>query len=153
MKPVKKQVVNDMLDYHEMVRYVEEKYDIKVRDYLKRFDTNRKQIEEYNETVPKEKKVTGNTQYTTQVYKDFVKWRNEKGYPDHETIKYLDYWHWLLDNCFCDIDNGSSAYWNMGEILNDDDSPKWVREITQLFFDEFKDDLDKDGGLEVWISW
>ena len=42
---------------------------------------------------------------------------------------------------------------NITEIIEDKKTPSWVKEITQLIYDEFKDDLDKDGGLEVWISW
>ena len=65
-----------------------------------------------------------------------------------------DYWHWLIDNEFYNLSNGSEQYWNMKDILDDDDlAPDWVKKITQLFYDEFKDHLDEDGGMHVLVQW
>ena len=66
---------------------------------------------------------------------------------------YMDFWHWMLDNCFSEISNGCFSYWNMLEILKDEETPNWIKEITQMFYNEIKDDLDKEGGVYVYISW
>lgn len=101
----------EVMDYHEMVDFIENKYKIGVRDYHKTYS---------------------------------------KDNDDYEP--YMDYWHWLCDY-FCEVTNGGTCYWGLKEIIEDEDYPKWIKEITQLFYDEFKDELDEDGGVEVLISW
>ena len=68
-------------------------------------------------------------------------------------VPYLDYWHWMIDNQFYELHNGSEQYWDIKGILEGESTPDWVREITQLVFDEFKEQLDENGGMEVYISW
>ncbi len=101
-----------ILNYLDMVKFIESKYNIKVRDY--------------HETYNKE---------------------------NEDWLSYLDYWHWLVDSHFYEVHNPCDCYFHITEIIKDKSVPNWVKEITQLFHNEFKDDLDKDGGLEVHISW
>lgn len=153
MKPTKKKIMDDMIDYNDMISYIEEKYNIDTRDYLRKFDTNDKQIEQYNKTVKGKAKITGSTQYTSQEYKDFESWRKKNNLPSIDSIKYLDYWHWLLNHSWEGLNNGSAKYLDVVEILEDEETATWVKEITQLIHDEFKDDLDSSGGLTVWVEW
>ncbi len=90
-----------------------------------------------------------NTKYKIDIrrYQEFYSSLND------DFKKYMDFWHWVLDNCFYEVSNPCDSYWNMEEILNDEKTPNWIKEITQLFYNEFKDDLDEDGGIEVHISW
>ena len=81
-------------------------------------------------------------------YKRYQEWTKQNPEPP-----YLDYWHWLLDRCFSNIHNGSEAYWNVKEILEDEQTPDWVKDITQKVYDEFKDNLDESGCLKVLIEW
>lgn len=101
-----------IMDYNQMIDYIEQKYKIHTRDFAKKF----------------------------------VKGGNIES-------EYLDYWHWLLDNCFSDIHNGSSAYWNVKEIIDSEETPLWVKSITEKVYKEFHEVLDNKGGLEVLIQW
>jgi len=107
----------DIFIFHDMMDYIEKKYNFDMHDYAKKY--------------------------------------SDKTAQDNP---YLNYWHWLIGNCFYELSNGCERYWNILEILEGDpgyehDTPDWVKEITQMVYDEFKDDLDKDGGIEVYISW
>ena len=73
--------------------------------------------------------------------------------PTGATHEYLDYWHWITDHSMTEVRNDTYDYWNLKDILDSETAPHWVKEITQLCYDEFEDELDKDGGVEVWISW
>jgi hypothetical protein len=191
-KPAKKKR-SPLMNYHDMVRFVEEKYNIDVRDYNGLFGGTNKEshFDKYqritgdcmpfgNNAYPdvsgkynKEWQEEGYEGWTIirdgerikatkkqydedfklihAQYKRYQKWEQEN--PENEAPEYLDYWHWLLNNHFCDVRNPCEEYFNMTEILEDEETPDWVKEITQKFYDEFKDDLDKDGGIEVHISW
>ncbi len=115
-KPLPK--TRTMMDFHEMIHFVEKKYKIDVRDYAGKF----KETKSVSDDKP-----------------------------------YLDYWHWMIENHFYEVNNGCDMYWNILGILgkNEDyeEGPDWVKEITQLVYDEFKDNLDSDGGLMVHIEW
>lgn len=111
IKP-KKEVREPVINYLDMVKYIEKKYKIGTRSYHEKYSKKNKDWKEY-----------------------------------------MDFWHWMLGNCFYEIHNPCDCYWNMKEIIEDEDTPNWIKEITQLFYDNFKDDLDEDGGLEVHISW
>jgi len=78
-----------------------------------------------------------------------------KNYPksNEDWKSYMDFWHWMLENCFSEVSNGCFQWWNMLDILEDEETPDWIKEITQLFYNEFKEELDADGGVEVYISW
>lgn len=183
-KPTLKQR-EPLMDYGEIITFVQDKYKIQVRDYKGLFGlaegqeshfseycrvTGDKQpndgyypdysgkgsnVEERRTVVRNGKRIYGtqeeydadfkliHEQY--QRYKDWCK--------DNSPPEYLDYWHWLLDNSFPDVRNPCNQYWDLKGILDDEETPSWVKEITQKIYDEFKDNLDEDGGLEVLISW
>jgi hypothetical protein len=190
IKPIPKQIKAPMLDYHDVIHFVEDKYKIETRDYANLFGKNGKvgHFGKYQE-ITGDKMPFGNGAYPDVSGKYQANWQ-EPGYEgwtvirngkkvkatkdeydadfklihdqfkryqewskDNKEPPYLDYWHWLLDHCFYEVSNPSSQYMNITEILKDKKTPSWVKEITQLIYDEFKDELDKDGGLEVWISW
>jgi len=92
------------------------------------------------------------------------KHHREPIYDYHEVIKYiekkymiktrgyngttLDFWHWLLDKCFDNVNNGSEhsidiRYWL--DHLEEDD---WQREILQLIYNEFQ-----ENDMDFWIEW
>lgn len=74
---------------------------------------------------------------------------NEKG---NEVPEYLDYWLWLNTYEFQDTEIGKKSYWDVKGIMQDDSTPEWVSEITQLIHKEFKSRLDSEGGLFVLIE-
>jgi hypothetical protein len=150
-KPTKKVVKKPMLNYNDIIKFIEEKYNILTRDYACLYGSKIKNKEGHYE---KYQRITGdvapkdNAVSSQEYYKRYKEWVKDNPEPP-----YLDYWHWLLEHCFSDISNGTSAYFNVSEILEDDKTPDWVKEITKLIYDEFNDELDDDGGVEVWNSW
>jgi len=85
-------------------------------------------------------------------------------YNYHEVIRYiekkykiktrrykndnLDFWHWLLDKCFDNVNNGSEHSIDIRYWLDHLDEDAWQREILQLIYDEFGED-----DMEFWIEW
>lgn len=173
-KPVP-EIRTPIMDYHKMMDYIEKKYDIKVRDYdgiEKRKDqyqkdnnvclyaSPRKYGGKYHIPFKKEDgSFGGYREGTKQEYDEgfkeyrristeYVEW--EKTQP---VLQRLDYWMWLLTEHFGgDCPNGSDHYINIDEILEDEETPEWAKEITQLIQDEFEEHLD-DGGLDVHVWW
>lgn len=78
--------------------------------------------------------------------------RYNKWVVDNPSPPYLDYWHWAIENAFMEVSNGCDREWCMQEIVEDESNPDWVRNITQLFINEYKDEL-TDGSVEVHIMW
>lgn len=143
------------MNYGEIIEFVERKYKIDTRDYAKKFETHIKLTEQYNQTVPEQLRIRGNTQFTSDAYNQFERWLEKNNLPSlqNEDIPYLDYWHWLIDHDFEGIHNGERRYWELQRIIGDNETPTWVKEITQKIHDEFREKLDECGGLEVKISW
>jgi hypothetical protein len=88
-------------------------------------------------------------------YHEMIKFINEKYSIDTRNYKGHDYWHWMLDNGFYEVSNGGTDIFELKDILDDEDGdkPEWVLEITKLIYDEFIDELDEDGSVEVLLSW
>jgi hypothetical protein len=179
---------SSILDYHEVIHFIEKKYNIDTRDYASLFghggkkeghfevyqrvtgdkmpcgypDVSGKYIPDWQEpgyegwTIIRngEKIKATKEEYDADFklihdhYKRYQEWVKTNPEPP-----YLDYWHWLLDRCFCEIHNGSTAYWNVMDIIKDKKTPDWVKEITQKVADEFGEYFDKDGCVEVLIEW
>ncbi len=95
-------------DFHQVIDYIEKKYEISVRDYAGKFSNKT-----YDETTP-----------------------------------YLDFWHWLIDGPFSEINNGSYQYLDLKYELENEDTPDWVKEILQKIYDEFQEDE-----MEFWVEW
>ena len=172
-----------IMDFHEMIHFVEKKHNLKTRGYR---GIGQAKAEDHFASYCR---ITGDTQPNDGRYPDVsgvnggeTVVRNGKRRAAtkveydadfkliHEQYarykvwaetnpepEYRDYWHWLLAEVFYDVHNPCEAYFPLKEILNDDDgdydAPHWVKEITQLIHDEFLGELDDEGGLEVEISW
>lgn len=187
-KPIKQERV-PIMDYNEMIGFVEEKYNIEVRGYLGINGCNKKEdhFDKYQRiendpkpfgglnpdvrfdniesegyegwTVIREGKRVKATkeEYDADFkilhdhYQRYHKWCEKN--PDNTEPEYLDYWHWMTDRAFDEVRNGCEKYFPLADILEDVNNPEWVKEITQLISDEFKDDLDSEGGIDVWIEW
>lgn len=178
MKPTKKKIMDDMFHYHDIIDFIEKKYNINVRDYANRHSNKGKEshFQKYQRLTGDRMPFNGHypdspgnkyrvyrdgkmVQVSKDIYDDDIKQihdhykRYQQWTRTNPEPSYLDYWHWLLDHCFSEVSNGSAQYWNIEEIIEDEDTPVWVIEITKLVQKEFKENLDTDGGLKVWISW
>lgn len=165
----------DVMDYNDIMHYIDNKYDIQNRDYKHKKDINhyekyQKEMDDpipfgngvYPDTLEGTFKVYRNGEMISaskdeyesdfklihDQYKRYQGWCKFNPEPDN-----LDYWHWLLNNQFEEVDNGCTKHWNILEIINEKETPEWARTITQLVYDEFKDNCDDDGCLEVILSW
>jgi len=162
-KPIK--IVRDPIyDYHEVIEYIEKKYNIKTRDYANRSNHFPNWLKLVNEPQPNYPICPSNT-YKANIngemveitkenydaryaiihdqYKRYIIWCKNNPEPP-----YLDFWHWLIEQDFEDIHNGSSStlnikYW-LDELCEDD----WQREILQLIYNEFQ-----EAEMEFWIEW
>lgn len=177
-KPIKRTIINDVINFFDIIKFIENKYKIDIHDYAHSRKHFNKYQEITNDTMPfgnnvypdgsglfrgfksnytivrdgkripaTKKQYDADFKLINEHYERFKNWCKTNPEPP-----YLNYWHWLLDNCFSEIRNGCSSYLNIKEIL-EGDSPEWVKKITQFIYNEFKDYLDDGGGLEVWIEW
>lgn len=69
-----------------------------------------------------------------------------------ESKPFQDYWGWLFENYFhYELHNGSDVILDLVGIIQGD-NPEWVKEITKLFHNEFKDHLIV-GEIKVHMDW
>lgn len=61
--------------------------------------------------------------------------------------KYLDFWHWLLDQ-YSDIQNDSYLSFEIKYFIDDEETPYWVKDILEKIYKEYPEDI-----LDVYISW
>jgi hypothetical protein len=166
-KPTMKQRA-EVLDYHEMINYIEKKHNIDVRDYAGR-DNRRKEHQKitgisvyespqhyggnyYAWIDGNHKKVDKKThdeqwEIHKKNNKAFAEWDKEQG-----VLPYLDFWHWMTDKHFYEVHNGQTTSLNPSIILKED-NPEWVQEIAQMIQDDFGELADKDGDIMVLIEW
>jgi hypothetical protein len=181
-KPVARKPI---LDYQDVINFIEEKYNIDTRDYEGLFGSQDKEshFNKYqritgdkmpvgypdysgDKSAPDKgiriwrngKKVSGTKEeYDADFvlihaqYQRYLKWCETN--PENKPPEYLDYWHWMIENQFHDVENPCERYWSLQDILEDEESPDWVKDITQKVRDEFSEHLDESGGFEVYISW
>lgn len=162
-KPVKIDQ-NPLYDYNEVVEFIEDKYNIKTRDYSASSNHFPNWLKLMNEKAPVYP-ISPNYVYQVMIDGEMVKITKEEYDARFDEIHkqfarymewckanpeppYHDFWHWLTDNDFQDINNGCKAtlcvkYWL--ENLEEDD---WKRKILQLIYDEFHEDE-----MEFWIEW
>mgnify|MGYP000440745351 CR=1 FL=1 len=83
-------------------------------------------------------------------YQRYVAWEKDNPAPE-----YCNYWHWILEEIYGigNIKNPCTRFFPVTQILNDKETPDWVREITQKIHDEYKDSLTKAGSLRIRIKW
>lgn len=67
-----------------------------------------------------------------------------KGNPFHDEKPYQDFWHFIIDGT--EIHNGCEYYMEPLELKEYADED-WQKEICQMFYDEFGEDL------SFWIEW
>lgn len=155
---------NPIYNYSEIIDYIEEKYHIETRDYAGRHRYFRKWLELMNETPPnypnklhstcKVKKNNQMVEITQEEYNvrykeiheqyaRFTEWCKNNSEPP-----YLDFWHWLINNDFLDVENGSYATLNVKYWLDNLDESDWQREIIQLIYNEFR-----ENEMEFLIEW
>lgn len=169
-KPHKKFPIEALYNYNEIINYIEKKYNINTREYGR--DPNESHFEKY-QRITGDKAIVSPIYHKDhyQIYRDrkYITSTKEKYDEDFKFIydqykryqewckknpepPYLDYWHWLLENSFYSPQNGTKETIYVKEIL-DNDNPEWVKQITQMIYDEFSEDLNDDGSLNVWIEW
>ena len=112
VKPKKFRPMPEMLDYHKMMRYLEQKYSFEQHDVAGRFK---------DRDIPK---------------------------------PYQNFWHYVLDHCFYgEVHNPSHQCLDVQEKINDDMTPEWAKDIFKLIKKEFGDQFNREGELDVWVSW
>ncbi len=64
---------------------------------------------------------------------------------------YLDFWHWLTE-LEDEIRSGAIVNFGIKEIYEDEDTPKWVKEILKMIMDEFEIN-EKYGDINFYFYW
>lgn len=162
MKPNQRKIVEESWDYHEVIDYIEKKYNIDVRDYAKSHEHFPNWLKLVGENPPNYP-ICPNNIYQVNVngvmtkitkeeydirfkeihdqYKRFKNWCDKNPEPP-----YLDFWHWYIENH--EIHNGCYSNFNLKYYLNNSSTPEWIREITQLIYNEFQKEK-----MKFWIEW
>lgn len=142
----KHKVFEPCFDYDEVTNYIEKKYKIDLRDLE---NAHKEWYAEFKDEAGIE--VSYTIQYTTQEYKKYKEWKEKKGYKNGE---YRDFWHWLTDHWDCNL-QGTFQFMpiDYNKINWYSHEPEdWVKKVLDLFIKEFKDDLNEDGYLYVFIE-
>lgn len=161
-EPVQRKPV---LMFYDMVNYINKKYNINIRDYANRKENNGKYCNgDYPITAWCKKHgydytaLEGNLiraeQTEENIKKLKLRYKLSKEFntaPDRYEFErpYLSYWDFLTNNYV----NPTEEYWNLKEIIENKENENWVIEITKLFYEEFKEYTDKDGGFNILIDW
>lgn len=92
---------------------------------------------------------------TTEELKFLELYNNEMA----KSPDYQDAWHWLVDNAFREVSNGSSQHLNVDyiedDIIEDLEIPDYVVTVLRAIFDAVPEDhpaRDYDG-INFYISW
>lgn len=169
-----------LLEYEDIIAFVEKKYDIDTRDYAGKHNGKggESHFQKYEritgdvvshlfypdcsgrnggKTVMRngKKRPATEEEYRADFdlihkqYQRYLKWCKKN--PENEPPPYLDYWHWIIENQFDSPSEGTEQYWDLKDILEDETTPDWVKDITQKVYDEFKEYVDESGGIEVLV--
>tara|TARA_R110000772_G_scaffold17946_1_gene49746 strand:- start:5970 stop:6521 length:552 start_codon:yes stop_codon:yes gene_type:complete len=183
MKPKPEQETRTKLDWHNCQKYIEDKHDIRIRDYGRPEHAHLEYEKEgFGSVYASPQEYEGKNyawidgkgekvEVTKKQYKEefekyyarckaFKVWKEEKYGVE---APYMDFWHYLIDVNY-DVSNGCYI-WIPKKVAKDNSYAKigegtqwegWVQKITELIFEEFGEYADVDGGeeiLEVWVDW
>lgn len=122
-KPTTETVIIKRLYYDKVIKYIEQKYNIKTRDYLGKYSKKPFDPELENQDF--------------WVFLVNAAWYGEVRSGEDKLIP--------ISDMLCNMEE-------LLDYLNEL-APLWVKEIAQLIKDEFGDLLDSEGNLEVYVSW
>lgn len=122
-------------DYDEVIRFIESKYKIKVRDFA---DSSSHFNKWANKKGYKGKDPAGKDRGSSQIwYAEYKK--DPEGYA--VCPPYQDFWHWILDQV--EVERGADIDLDVAEWLDDEDveKPEFVKTILQYLKSEFGDEI------------
>jgi hypothetical protein len=141
------------LDWHECVKYLEDKYKIDIRDYAGKFVKNSEGFSGYDLAIQRALKELGYeyAEVADTLTKDMPDYEERvairtKIYALAETYEppYQDFWHRICDHY--EIRNPCTI--SIWRDFPTQFKEQWAKEIAQLFVDEF---VDRDQvTFEVW---
>ena len=147
----------DLLNYNDMIGYIEKKYKIDTRDYAgsHKPETRDRCLREACKQVGVDYE-TLNEDLTKANKKDpEVKKKREIRIKIHEicdklTPPYQDFWHLYCDGI---SGNGSEMFIGFGELEDGRKYyPEWAKEILRLIKKEFGEYIDGNE-LRCWVEW
>jgi hypothetical protein len=125
------------IDYNAFIHILEKEKGYNTRDFEGRFSSEwrsivLKEISEQFGLDPNDDKWLNDT-----TSRDDNQWKAWWAYSKKSDERpYLDFWHWLLDNDFCDVQNGSYQYLSKDAFdeLETDGEDDWIKQIlTDIF--------------------
>jgi len=123
-----------ILDYHEIMHYLEAKYKFQSRDYANSHPHFSKwaKAKGYNGKDPEGKALNSSQIWYAEYMAD------PKG--NAECPPYLDFWHWLIDQFF-DFHNGCEQTLFVAQWLQDETNPAFVNTILGYMQAEYGDEF------------
>lgn len=157
-----------ILKYNDIIKYIENKYKIKTRDYKGHFDYSRYAPYNYLSTYwaanngykeyiycldkPKDSKTDWpkesfemQKRIEIHTHPDYEAWQKS----EEEKYPYCDFWHWFIDRI--EIHNGCEAYIDFDKSSLSEDEV-WIGEILDLIKVEFGKYANGED-LSVYVSW
>ena len=137
-----------ILDFFDMLRYIEGKYKINTRDYNGRGRNHLNGMK----AICKEMNIPwsdmGDINKMRKVRDEF-----DKRYPRQDYVDYLKDDSEFHNGCEMVICLGDFLYPPQEGEEREYDTPDWVEQIERLIFIEFKEYLDEEGCLLTWVWW
>jgi hypothetical protein len=151
-------LVSHYYSYSDMVRQIEKKHGVDIRDYAGK---HRRSPDEDYPTIAWAKKhgydhtvLEGNLESDSPEMKLRIQINEEyEKAPDGEAAEttYQDFWHYAISDIFYDVSNGCVRYFNPWDAKNEA-SEEWQKEILQMFITLLEEN-DIDEAIEVYIGW
>lgn len=146
-KPIKQYPLEKMYDYHEVISYIEKKYNIETRDYA----NSHSQFDDWCDSKgygkkDKDGKSRGSSNIWYAEYKEEIEKELIKERP------YLDFWHWFLEQDDS-ISNGTEcSLYDIDEYISDEiETPEFVRKILTIIVEEGF--TGEENEFVSWVEW
>jgi hypothetical protein len=146
--------VKEIYNYNDMEKHINEKFHVYINDFAGRYHLpgDAKAPDWFLEWTMKEHGVK-DMEDLSQIQKNDMP-RYSKMFADyrdnHEKNEppYQNFWHFILDDVFGEIDNGENMGVDFVEIKESFATEDWQRKILDMFIEEFGSKL-----VHVEFSW
>ena len=144
------------MDFIDMGRWIDEKYNINARDYAGKFKNapNWSAVAAENGVTLDRAKELYNTSplnVTDPVEKAAMTAASAVLKEHYDKTPYQDFWHFQIE-LFNNFHNDSYQTLNLLYQLEACEE-EWQREIAKLWLDEYGEFMDEEGDVFLWVSW
>lgn len=144
----------EVMDFMDMIHWIDEKYQINQRDYKGKYSKEgsyrgflesrgftHEEIEAYGKRKP------ADMSPEWAAIKPQVRQHQDEWAAAHP---YCDFWHFQIEKIYR-FQNDTHIRYPLTDIM--EGAEDWQKEIAQLWVDEFGEFADDDGEIYCWVSW